>query len=130
VEDAARIADAGPPDAGAADAGPPSDAGPPTCATLDCDDGLDCTEDSCAEGVCAHMANHARCPESAFCSAERGCVGGEACFEDADCVASPGGCVGPAVCDVATRRCRYDVLDGDLDGHGPPVCGGADCDDA
>ncbi len=93
-----------------------------------CDDAIDCTEDACDDGVCRHRAVHTDCGEGEYCSAVEGCVAGGVCATEVDCV-SPDPCVGVR-CDASLRRCVYSVLDGDVDGHAPLVCGGGDCDDA
>lgn len=121
--------DAGLPDAGAGDAGPlGSDAGP-DCSTIDCDDGIPCTLDTCADAVCSHEGRDSECPTGAFCDTASGCTGGEPCLADAECPGGPGGCFPTSRCDTATRVCVFPPLDGDADGHAPMVCGGMDCDD-
>ena len=52
-----------------------------------CDDGIDCTRDSCTEpaGACAHVPDDAFCPDDGSrCDPMAGCVGG-VCRRDADC---------------------------------------------
>lgn len=93
-----------------------------------CDDGVACTVDACSGGLCTSVAAHARCPAGQYCDATRGCRDGGACADSSDCPA-PDACA-VARCDAATRRCMYAVLDGDVDGEAPVVCGGADCDDS
>jgi alpha-tubulin suppressor-like RCC1 family protein len=83
------------PDAG--DGGRP-DAGPiRACQTAaDCDDGADCTTETCGEdGTCVYEADHAACDNGDMCD------GVERCVIDADCQA--GEIPEPA------RECRMDV---------------------
>jgi hypothetical protein len=82
---------------------------------LDCDDGNDCTDDSCDPPVgCVHVGNDSLCDDGDACNGEETCQEGRcsqgtplvcdddnACTDDA-CV-SPGGCVftsnNPGACD-------------------------------
>jgi hypothetical protein len=51
----------------------------------DCDDGFDCTVDSCAVGgVCSHTPIHSLCAEGQRCEVGRGCID-IGCTSDADC---------------------------------------------
>jgi hypothetical protein len=70
-------------DAAGTDAG--RDAAPVTCTTSDdCDDGFECTLDSCVVGnVCNHTALSERCAAGESCSVTRGCI--DSCSADADC---------------------------------------------
>jgi hypothetical protein len=73
--------DAGP---GGRDAAP--DAGERRACTTsaECDDGHECTLDSCVAGnVCEHAALSERCDTGEICSLARGCIAG--CSTDADC---------------------------------------------
>ncbi|MBI2893963.1 MAG: putative metal-binding motif-containing protein [Deltaproteobacteria bacterium] len=53
-------------------------------ATRDCDDDVDCTDDSCAGDGCVNTPNAGRCldPPDTFCDAGEGCVTPPACFEN------------------------------------------------
>ncbi|MCC6877109.1 MAG: hypothetical protein IT378_22585 [Sandaracinaceae bacterium] len=85
------------------DAGP--DAARPDCISdLDCDDGLDCTRDTCAAGRCAHTGDDARCDDRLFCTGietcdlVQGCVSrGSPCDDGVACTDDR--------CIEATRRC-------------------------
>ncbi len=95
----------------------------------ECDDGIDCTVDRCDLGRCVHPVVAARCTAGAYCDPRRGCVMGRACGGDSDC-ADMDPCTRMERCDAASRTCRSEPLDGDMDGYPPLVCGGSDCDDA
>lgn len=108
-----------------------SDAG--GCLTAaDCDDGIACTVDSCALGVCRHVTDSSLCPSGQVCEAGKGCAPGLPCSSDAQCEASLGHdpCRVKIHCDQASATCRFSNLDNDGDGHPPIVCGGGDCDDS
>ena len=113
---------------GDGDAGPILDSGAECRMDVDCDDGVECTEDTCVLGACRHAARPERCEVGETCDALRGCRGGQACARDADCT-DDDVCTVNGRCDAATRICVYAALDGDGDDHPPPVCGGDDCDD-
>src|SRR5690606_6788552 len=109
LPDAGR--DAAPPDASDArmpieDAWmPPMDAWTPSClADVDCDDGVDCTEDRCDAGRCVPAPLDARCDDGAFCDGEERCVpsvgcvlGALPCDDGVDCTDD--------LCLEATRSC-------------------------
>ncbi len=107
----------------------------------DCDDGLACTDDlcrldfasSCPPGVrcsiCQHTPRTALCGPAETCDDRRGCVAAMPCSRDADC-ADDDPCTMSERCDPSSRVCVRRVLDGDLDGEAPPICGGSDCNDA
>ncbi len=64
----------------------PTDGGVPCRTDLDCDDGFECTIDSCGvSGVCRFDEIDERCPEGQLCEAGRGCVSSATCSSDADC---------------------------------------------
>lgn len=110
---------------------PAPDASQPSCARdQECDDGVTCTVDTCAEGACAHRPESARCDDGRFCNGAercapelRGCAAGEpprcddgdACTEDR--------------CDEGDNACRSVTRDLDRDGDADRACGGGDCDD-
>ncbi len=56
------------------------------CAGLDCDDGVDCTQDSCDDetGECVHEPDDSACGPAEICDVEAGCVAAP-CEQDADC---------------------------------------------
>ncbi|MEZ4390699.1 MAG: MopE-related protein [Polyangiales bacterium] len=110
---------------------PAPDASSSTCARdQDCDDGIACTVDTCADGACAHRPENSRCDDGRFCNGPercapelRGCAPGEpprcddgdACTEDR--------------CDDGDNACRSVTRDLDRDGDPDRACGGTDCDD-
>ncbi len=108
------------------------DAGGSGCVSdSDCDDGVDCTADTCtsATGACRHQVVPALCPAGSSCHPIRGCEMGRACAGDTDCM-DDNACTVNERCDPAARTCVVDPLDGDGDGDPPRVCEGADCDDS
>jgi hypothetical protein len=58
----------------------------PSCALVDCDDGVSCTEDSCAPdtGRCEHTPQHERCADSEICDPLLDCRR-QPCATQADC---------------------------------------------
>ena len=59
-------------DAGAMDA---PDALSPACArNEDCDDGVACTVDTCADGACGHRPENTRCDDGRFCNGVERCA--------------------------------------------------------
>jgi hypothetical protein len=128
----------------AADDGAADDAEATTCvADAECDDGIDCTVDSCsrATGTCAHLPDDDACDDGNACNGEEtcdpsagcrsgtpvDCGDGVACTEDScdpltgACYFLPdhGRCVAPQLCDPAAGGC--------VD---PPACRtDAECDD-
>jgi hypothetical protein len=50
----------------------------------DCDDGIACTSDRCADGSCRHEASDDECAEGERCQPAQGCVR-ERCTEASDC---------------------------------------------
>lgn len=124
--------DAGRIDGGELDGAALSDAGPPRCTSdAECDDGVDCTADTCTvtTGACRHQVVPALCPAGSSCHPVRGCEMGRPCATDEDC-ADGDACTTNERCDPAARVCVVDPLDGDGDGDPPRVCGGMDCDDS
>lgn len=95
----------------------------------DCNDGIDCTDDSCStSGVCRHIVTPALCAAGESCNPSLGCEPGRACATTTDC-ADTDACTTSEYCDPSARVCTYIPLDGDGDGAPPRVCGGSDCDD-
>jgi len=97
------------------------------CSEGSCDDGIDCTSDTCQE-TCRFLPLHARCAAGTICDPAEGCVSPPACAVVTDCP-DLGAC-SVARCNGATASCSYEDLDSDQDGQPPQICGGADCDDA
>lgn len=91
----------------------------------DCDDGNECTKDTCTGGMCDNpfQPKHAKCgsDEKSVCDGSGVCVD---CLTSADCVAKD-----PAVpiCEVASNSC-VSCTDGKKNGAETDVdCGGPDC---
>jgi len=93
-----------------------------------CDDHVACTLDACVGTTCTHTVAHGRCSGGQYCDATLGCHAGNACAAAADCM-RPDTCV-TVRCNTTSATCEYAVLDHDLDGDPPIVCGGTDCNDA
>jgi hypothetical protein len=52
-----------------------TDTGPPCAGDEDCDDGIDCTSDTCLEdGSCYHVPDNDLCEELEWCTLDEGCV--------------------------------------------------------
>ena len=63
-----------------------SDGGESCTTDLDCDDGHECTIDSCGvSNLCRHDEVDERCTGDLVCEAGRGCVSSASCASDADC---------------------------------------------
>jgi hypothetical protein len=94
-----------------------------------------CTVDSCARGLCRHTIGPnegvTACPAGEYCTVLDGCTAAPACAIDEDCEEAFAGdpCKTAPRCDPASSICAFDLLDKDLDGHSPQVCGGGDCND-
>ena len=121
--------------------------------TPDCDDGVACTVDSCADAACAHTPDDTLCAAGDTCDAAMGC-GGRACSDDDHCAdgdvcngresceagvcrtgATPDCDDGIACtmdrCDTASGGCLNEATDAICDDglfcNGPEVCGAAGC---
>jgi hypothetical protein len=86
----------------------------------DCDDGFDCTIESCGVGaICQYTALDARCDMGQTCDERRGCVSGTSCTSNADCDDS-------VACTVDTcgvgGLCRHMALDELCTDPGMPEC--------
>ncbi len=96
--------------------------------SVDCDDGLDCTDDGCnaLDGSCYHLPVHTRCSDGDACN------GGETCDVTRGCVAGTPVDCGDGVactadsCDRVTGGCSHTPVDADCnDGvfcNGDEVC--------
>lgn len=116
------------PDAGGPGPVEATDSSTPLPCNGSCDDGVDCTIDSCKNDACEHRVDNGFCAAGSSCSLTMGCQQGKACANDMDCADSDG-CTTREVCNTTLARCEYDVLDRDGDGYPPVSCGGTDCDD-
>lgn len=98
----------------------------------DCDDGIDCTDDSCEPlGYCAVRVDNESCSDGVFCNGseqcdpERGCRPGprETCNDGDVCTIDS--------CDEEGATCLHGPRDFDGDGEADWHCaGGTDCDDS
>lgn len=104
-----------------------------SCVTEEqCDDGLDCTIDTCDEALqrCRHTGDNARCSDGTYCNGEEvcrvrlGCGAGPptSCSDTTPCTIDR--------CDELTRQCLHVPRDVDGDGDPDGNCSpGSDCDD-
>lgn len=98
-----------------------------------CDDGFDCTTDSCSEDddACTNA------PDDTVCDDGNLCNGTEVCDPEIGCAAGPPATCTDAdpctldLCDDETGACTFPIrdLDGDGFAEGQRGCGGTDCDD-
>jgi len=114
------------------DAGPELPPGAVACRRdADCDDGVDCTVDSCAtQGYCSNSIDNSRCTDRLVCN------GTETCDATLGCIKAPvPNCDDhdPCTidrCDESVKDCVHDPRDFDHDGEADYHCpGGTDCDD-
>lgn len=96
-----------------------------------CDDGLPCTRDLCAEGrYCTHIADSSVCSDGVFCNGQEYCDTGQGCMPGL-----PRDCNDDDVCtvdrcDEDAKQCSHSPRDFDGDGESDWHCnGGTDCDD-
>lgn len=105
--------------------------GGPCVEDSQCDDGIDCTQDSCdpAFDRCrfhpedAPCDNGIQCDGAEVCSLTLGCIAGppKSCDDDDLCTIDR--------CDEATSTCEHVLRDADDDGDVDIHCGGGDCND-
>ena len=120
-------------DGGERDSATPFPDGTVFCDTdEECDDGVDCTRDSCGMGgFCRNVVDPASCDDGIFCNGVEqcdplagGCVPGmrETCNDDDVCTIDR--------CNEETKSCDRFPRDQDDDGDADWFCeGGTDCDD-
>ena len=114
------------------DAGPDADPYGPCDTDATCNDGIDCTVDSCSNGTCVHWpGDEASCPVGQVCDVDQGCLFTDACTDTTQCeqLYASDSCKVNIECVQATKTCTWEILDGDGDEHPPIVCGGDDCRD-
>ena len=105
--------------------------GGPCTADGQCDDGFDCTFDSCDMEIqrCRFMPDDSTCQNGVFCDGlevcdnKLGCVLGEpvTCSDGNPCTIN--------TCDEDSQECLSVARDVDQDGDPDGHCGGGDCDD-
>jgi hypothetical protein len=114
------------------DAGPELPPGAKPCRRdSECDDGIDCTLDSCAtQGYCNNSIDNSRCSDNVVCNGTETCDGTLGCIQapipncdDHDpCTIDS--------CDESVKDCVHAPRDFDRDGEADFHCpGGTDCDD-
>lgn len=124
--------DASTSDAGEEGAAPDPTLGGPCIDSEQCDDGIDCTFDSCDQELlrCRLVPDHTLCADGVHCNGEEvcspllGCRPGEpvACSDDNTCTID--------ACVESDRTCSHEPRD--VDGDGDPdwnCAGGGDCND-
>ncbi len=129
--DAEAGADAGP-DAladAAADADPTL--GGPCLDDGQCDDGVECTSDSCDGALrrCRNVPDDTRCADSNYCDGVERCVPGLGCREGEPVSCSDNDTCTIDTCEEADRTCSHVLRDVDGDGDPDWNCGGGDCND-
>ncbi len=76
----------------------------------DCDDGINCTEDLCRLGHCAHRPDDSQCPDDgSFCN------GPERCDLQGGCLGTGNPCAATEICDEALDSCAVCADDSDCD---------------
>lgn len=103
----------------------------PCMRDADCDDGVECTRDTCAQDrYCVHPTDDSLCGDGVYCNGQErcdsasGCVAGlpRVCNDDDVCTVDR--------CDETAKQCTHTPRDFDGDGEGDWHCaGGTDCDD-
>lgn len=97
-----------------------------------CDDGLECTIDSCDRAVsrCRHAPDHSLCADAIYCDGVEQCEPGVGCREGEPVTCSDSDTCTLDRCVEADGSCEYRARDADGDGDGVWNCeGGGDCDD-
>ncbi len=96
-----------------------------------CDDAIDCTDDTCDTelGRCRFSPVHTRCGDDAYCNGGEICVVGVGCAAGEPVSCSDGSSCTIDVCVEATRSCESRPRDADGDGDPIHNCGGGDCRD-
>ena len=95
--------------------------------TVNCDDGVDCTIDSCNEATdaCDNVTDDGYCDDGLFCN------GAETCHATLDCQAGSDPCTAFLGCDEGTDTCVECFGDGDCDDglfcNGAETCSGGTC---
>ncbi len=86
----------------------------------DCDDGVNCTDDSCNETFdqCDHTPNNGNCDDGLFCT------GVEICDPISDCQPGSDPCPGEALCNETTDQCVGCLTDANCDNS--VFCDGAE----
>ncbi len=105
--------------------------GGPCVEDAQCDDAIECTEDSCDKAFdrCRFHPDHGQCDNGV------GCDGAEVCGQTLGCIAGPPkSCDDSDVCtidrcDEPTASCENVLRDADDDGDVDIHCGGGDCND-
>jgi hypothetical protein len=118
-------------DIDAGDPGPDPTLGGPCEDDGQCDDGVDCTVDSCDTtlGRCRFNPDDDNCPDPVFCDGKERCDVRAGCVSGEPVTCSDGNTCTIDRCDEATKSCSNEPRDADQDGDPTRSCGGHDCDD-
>jgi hypothetical protein len=111
---------------------PPLPEGARLCAQDgECDDGIECTRDSCANGrYCVNAANSSVCSDGVFCNGQELCDPATGCLASSPRLCNDGDVCTVDHCSEREQECRHDPRDFDGDGEVDWHCmGGTDCDD-
>jgi hypothetical protein len=70
-----------------------------------CNDGVDCTNDTCQAGQCVFAPNNAKCDDGQFCN------GAEVCTSGMGCIPGNPPCPGsPTACDEDADECDEELI--------------------
>jgi len=115
------------------DAGPNGDPtlGGPCTNDDQCDDGFDCTFDSCDLELlrCRFVPDDSKCQNEAYCDGLEICDNKLGCILGEPVTCSDGNPCTINTCDEASDDCSSVPRDADEDGDPDDSCGGGDCDD-
>ena len=122
-------------DRGVCEADPDAVCSPGLGCQLVCEDGFECTEDSCDElaNICVHVPRHERCDDGDRCNGVERCAAAEDGADERGCVHGM-----PIICDdgdactedyCVDNECRVRLRDADGDGFGDEDCEICDPDD-
>jgi Putative metal-binding motif len=100
-------------------------------APLSCDDGIDCTADTCdPRGGCRSVPDNLRCDDGLFCNGAERCTPGRGCTRGTVVFCDDGNPCTLDSCSEGSRSCVRAPVDRDGDGFPDGRCGGSDCDDS
>jgi hypothetical protein len=105
--------------------------GGPCVDAAQCDDGADCTDDSCnsALGRCRFVPNADRCADGVYCNGIEVCEPKVGCHAGEPVSCSDGSSCTIDRCLEESRSCEHAARDADGDGDPTWNCGGGDCAD-
>ncbi len=106
--------------------------GGPCTVDEQCDDGFDCTFDSCDMDLlrCRFVPDDAQCQNGIYCDGLEVCDNKLGCILGEPITCSDGNPCNVNTCDEANQECLSVPRDVDEDGDPDENCGGGDCNDA